>query len=283
MKPIAEQTILITGATDGLGKATALELAKLGARVLIHGRDEKRLASAKQEITVESGSDKVETYRANLASLAEVRHLAYLVQADHEQIHLLINNAAAGGGKPGDPQRELSVDGYEMRFAVNYLAPFLLTHLLLPSLRNAAPSRIINVSSAGQLPINFDDVMMEKHYEPLDAYRQSKLAQIMFTIDLAEQVQPDNITVNALHPASLMPTKMVKEYFGRTMDSLEDGVSSVMNLATNPTLDEITAKYFDHQRESRANDQVYDAAARRQLWELSMELTDAEKIDFMPD
>ena len=283
MKPIAEQTILITGATDGLGKATALELAKLGARVLIHGRDAKRLQTTQQEIIAESGNDKIETYRANLAALAEVRHLAYMVQADHDQLDMLINNAAAGGGKPGDPQRELSVDGYELRFAVNYLAHFLLTHLLLPSLRKTPPSRIINISSAGQYPINFDDVMMEKQYEPLDAYRQSKLAQIMFTIDLAEQVRGDGITVNALHPASLMPTKMVKEYFGRTMDSLEDGVSSVMRLATDPTLDDMTGKYFDHQRLTRANDQVYDEAARRQLWELSMQLTDAETIDYIWD
>jgi len=283
MKPIAEQTILITGATDGLGKATALALAKLGARVLIHGRDEGRLAATKAEITAESGNDKLETCKANLASLAEVRHLAYAVQAGHEQLHMLINNAASGGGKPGDPQRDLSVDGYELRFAVNYLASFLLTQLLLPSLKAGAPSRIINVSSAGQYPINFDDVMMEQHYEPLDAYRQSKLAQILYTFDLAERVRGDGITVNALHPASLMPTKMVHEYFGRTMDSLEDGVNSVMHLATDPGLDGVTGKYFDHQQETRANDQAYDAKARLRLWELSMELTDAEKIDFVPD
>ncbi len=283
MKPIAEQTILITGATDGLGKATALALAKQGTRVLIHGRDEGRLGTAKAEITAESGNDKIETYRANFASLAEVRHLAYAIQADHDQLDMLINNAASGGGKPGDPQRDLSVDGYELRFAVNYLAPFLLTRLLLPALREAAPSRIINISSAGQYPIDFDDVMMEQQYEPLDAYRQSKLAQIMFTIDLAEQVRDDGITVNALHPASLMPTKMVKEYFGRTMDTLEDGVRSVMYLATDPALDGVTGKYFDHQQESLANVQVYDAQARQRLWQLSMELTDAEKIDFVPD
>ena len=132
MKAIAEQTILITGATDGLGKATALELAKLGARVLIHGRDEGRLAMTKQEIAAASGNDKLETYQANLASLAEVRHLAYEIQAEHEQLHMLINNAASGGGKPGDSRRDFSVDGYELRFAVNYLAPFLLTRLLLP-------------------------------------------------------------------------------------------------------------------------------------------------------
>ena len=283
MKPLAEQTILITGATDGLGKATALELAKLGAQVLIHGRDEGRLAAAQAEIVAASGNDKIETYRANLASLAEVRHLAYAILADHEQLDMLINNAASGGGKPGDSQRDLSLDGYELRFAVNYLAPFLLTQLLLPCLRRATPARIINVSSAGQLPINFDDVMMQQHYEPLDAYRQSKLAQILYTFDLAEKLRADGITVNALHPASLMPTKMVKEYFGRTMDTLEDGVNSVMHLATDPALDNVSGKYFDHQQEARANDQAYDAAARQRLWDLSMELTDAEKIDFVPD
>ncbi len=283
MKPIAEQSILITGATDGLGKATALELAKLGARVLIHGRDEARLAAVKQEIAAESGSDKIETYRANFASLAEVRHLAYTIQAEHEQLDMLINNAASGGGKPGDTQRELSVDGYELRFAVNHLAPFLLTQLLLPCLKAGAPARIINVSSAGQRPINFDDLMMQEHYEPLDAYRQSKLAQIMFTFDLAERVRGDGITVNALHPASLMPTKMVHEYFGRTIDTLEDGVRSVMRLATDLALDSVTGEYFDHQQETRANDQAYDAGARQRLWEVSMALTDAERIDYIPD
>jgi NAD(P)-dependent dehydrogenase (short-subunit alcohol dehydrogenase family) len=283
MKLLAEQTILITGATDGLGKATALELAKLGARVLIHGRDDQRLAATQQQITAESGNDKIETYRANFASLAEVRHLAYTLQAEHEELNMLINNAASGGGKPGDSRRDFSADGYELRFAVNYLAPFLLTQLLLPSLRAGTPSRIINVSSAGQYPINFADVMMEQHYEPLDAYRQSKLAQIMYTFDLAERVKSDGITVNALHPASLMPTKMVHEYFGRTIDTLEDGVRSVLHLTTDPALDHVTGRYFDHQREARANDQAYDAEARQRLWQLSAELTDAEKIDFVGD
>ncbi len=278
MKPLTEQTILITGATDGLGKAVALELAKSGARVLIHGRDEQRLQTTRQAIISQSGNDKIETYRANLAALAEVRQLAYVVQADHPQLDMLINNAAAGGGKPGDSRRELSADGYEVRFAVNYLAHFLLTQMLLPCLRAGAPSRIINVSSAGQLPIDFDDVMMEKHYEPLDAYRQSKLAQVMYTFDLAGLVTEDGITVNCLHPASLMPTKMVKEYFGRTMDTLEDGVRSVMHVATDATLDGVTGKYFDHLREARANDQAYDADARRRLWALSEQLTDAERF-----
>ncbi len=273
MKPIAEQTVLITGATDGLGKATALALAQLGTRVLLHGRDVGRLAATKAEIIEASGNDKVETYCANLASLAEVRSLAETIEAAHPALDMLINNAASGGGKPGDSRRELSVDGYEIRFAVNYLAPFLLTRLLLPCLRQGAPSRIINVSSAGQRAIDFDDVMMERNYEPLDAYRQSKLAQIMFTFDLAEQVRGSGITVNALHPASLMPTKMVHEYFGRTMETLEDGVASMVKVATDPALDGVSGVYFDHQVETRANDQTYYANARRRLWALSERLT----------
>lgn len=269
MKPIDEQIILVTGATDGLGKATALAFAQMDATVLIHGRDEGRLDNTRQEILAAVPQAKLETYRANFASLADVRRLGEKLQSEQSRIDTLINNAAVGGGKPGDPKRELSQDGYELRFAVNYLAPFLLTHLLLPCLRHTPPSRIINVSSAGQLPINFDDVMMERHYEPMDAYRQSKLAQVMFTFDLAEQLKNAGVTVNCLHPASLMPTKMVYEYFGRTMSSLEDGVKSVMHLATDPALDGVTGKYFDEMREARANAQAYDADARRRLWRLS--------------
>jgi len=269
---IAEQTILITGATDGLGKATALALAKLGARVLLHGRDEARLALAKADITAESGNPKIATYRADLAVLAEVRHLAYTVLAEHPALHTLINNAAAAGS----PTRSLSADGHEMQFAVNYLAPFLLTRLLLPALAAGAPSRIINVSSAGQFPINFDDMMMAQNYQPLDAYRQSKLAQVMFTFSLAPQVADAGITVNVLHPGSMMPTKLAQGFFNRSMDTLETGVNSVLRLASDPALDGVTGLYFDHLTETRANEQAYDADVRRRLWALSEQLTQAE-------
>ncbi len=273
MKPIAEQIILITGATDGLGKATALALAQSGATVLLHGRDQARLEVTRQEIITATGNDRLETYRADFSRLDDVRALAQSLLAQHPRLDMLINNAGIVGGSPGDTQRQLSQDGYERVFAVNYLAPFLLTHLLLPALRHTPPSRIINVASAGQRPIQFDDVMMERHYEPMDAYRQSKLAQVMFTIDLAQQLQADHITVNSLHPASLMPTKMVYEYFGRTMSTLEDGVNSVMRLATDPSFDTVTGKYFDEQQEAKANAQANDAAARHQLWQLSEKLT----------
>jgi NAD(P)-dependent dehydrogenase (short-subunit alcohol dehydrogenase family) len=273
MKPIAEQTILITGATDGLGKATALALAHLGAAVLLHGRDQGRLETSRQEILAATGNQHLEIYRADFAKLDDVRQMAQMLLIQHPRLDMLINNAAAAGGTPGDPQRQLSQEGYELRFAVNYLAPFLLTRLLLPALRHTPPSRIINVSSVGQRPIQFDDVMMERYYEPFDAYRQSKLAQVMFTFDLAEMLKDDQITVNSLHPASLMPTKIVYEYFGRTMSTLEDGVKAVMHLAADPSLDHVTGKFYDELKESPANAQAYDAAARRQLWELSEELT----------
>lgn len=274
MKPIVEQIVLITGATDGLGKGVVLELAKQGATVLLHGRSSEKLEATKQEIEQATGSTKLQGYLADLASLKEVRALAAHILSEQPRLDTLINNAAVGAGdREKAHQRELSADGYELRFAVNYLAPFLLTQLLLPGLRKAESARIINVSSVGQQPINFDDVMLEKHYEGLEAYRQSKLAQIMFTFDLAERLKSTGITVNALHPASLMPTKMVFEYFDRTMSTVQEGIDSVMHLATAPELDDVTGKYFDQQHEARANPQAYDAQARRQLWVLSERLT----------
>jgi NAD(P)-dependent dehydrogenase (short-subunit alcohol dehydrogenase family) len=273
MKPIAQQTILLTGATDGLGKQTALALAKQGATLLLHGRDPQRLETTRQEIRDATGNSHLETYLADFASLAQVHSLAQAVQTKYPCLDMLINNAGIGGGKAGEVRREVSQDGYELRFAVNYLAPFLLTYLLLPCLRHTPPSRIINVSSAGQVPLDFGDVMLERHYDPLDAYRQSKLAQVMFTFDLAETLKEDQITVNCLHPASLMNTKMVYESFGYTLSTVEDGVKALMYLAASPDLDDVTGKYFDQQREARANAQAYDSAARRQLRQLSEQLT----------
>lgn len=276
MKPIAQQIVLVTGSTDGLGKSTAHALARQGATVLLHGRDQQRLAATQQEIREATGNAKIETYLADFASIEQVRQLGLLLQKDHPHLDLLINNAGIGGGNPARPIRELSQDGYELRFAVNYLASFLLTNLLLPSLRQGAPSRIVNVASVGQSPINFADVMLERRYDPMQAYSQSKLAQIMFTFDLAERLKGDHITVTALHPATFMNTKMVYESVGYALSTVEDGLKAVMNLATSPRLDGVTGKYFDQLRESRANGQAYNAAARHQLWQLSEELTGAQ-------
>ncbi len=271
MRPIADQVILITGSTDGLGKATARELAARGATVLLHGRDQARGEAALREIRQATGNDRLHLYLADFSSLAQVRRLAEAIQADHDGLNLLINNAGIGGIS----SRQESQDGSELRLAVNYLAPFLLTKLLLPLLHSSAPARIVNVASAGQAQIDFDDLMLKRHYDPLRAYRQSKLAQIMFTFELAERLRAQGetgVAVNALHPASLMPTKMVFEMFGSPMSTLEEGTEATLRLAVSPELEGITGRYFDGQRESRAHEQAYNPEARRRLWEISEQL-----------
>jgi NAD(P)-dependent dehydrogenase (short-subunit alcohol dehydrogenase family) len=178
---------------------------------------------------------------------------------------VLVNNAGLGRL----PERQESADGHELVFAVNYLSHFLLTALLLP----IVGGRIVNVSSIGQAQIDFSDVMLERSWEPSRAYAQSKLAQVLFTFELAERLGGDGPTVNALHPATLMDTNMVRQAFGRVMSSVEDGVEATARLAADPDLDGVTGRYFDGTSESRANEQAYDPEARRRLWELSEELT----------
>jgi NAD(P)-dependent dehydrogenase (short-subunit alcohol dehydrogenase family) len=272
MRPVDEQTILVTGATDGLGRALARELAARGATVLLHGRSKERLEDVRREIKEAAGSDRLRTYLADLASLEQVRRLAREVDGGQQRLDALVNNAGIAGGGP----RQESAEGYELRFAVNYLAPFLLTDLLLPLLRRSAPARIVNVASVGQVPIDFDDMMLERGYDPMRAYRQSKLAQVMFTFELAERLRAageSGVTVNALHPATLMNTKMALESFGYAMSSIEDGVEATLRLVVAPELDGVSGRYFDRLDESRANPQAYDADARRRLWRLSAALT----------
>jgi NAD(P)-dependent dehydrogenase (short-subunit alcohol dehydrogenase family) len=271
MRPVERQTVLVTGATDGLGRALARELARRGATVLLHGRDQERLEETRREIEQATGSDRLRGYRADLSSLQQVRRLGREVAAQQARLDVLANNAGIAGEGP----RELSADGHELRFAVNYLAPFLLTQLLLPLLRRSAPARVVNVSSVGQVPIDFDDVMLERGYDGLRAYRQSKLAQVMFTFELAERLRAagePGVTVNALHPATLMDTKMALQTFGYAMSTIQDGVEATLRLAVAPELDGVSGRYFDRLREARANAQAYDRAARRRLWSLSMAL-----------
>ena len=170
MRPLAEQVILITGATDGLGKAVAMQLARTGATLLLHGRDEARGKRTLEEIRAQTGNTSLYWYRADFSQLAQVRVLAERLVREQERLDVLVNNAGIGTTLPGGGARQESEDGYELRFAVNYLAPFLLTRLLLPRLRQSAPARIVNVSSAGQAPINFRDVMLERRYDGVQAY-----------------------------------------------------------------------------------------------------------------
>jgi NAD(P)-dependent dehydrogenase (short-subunit alcohol dehydrogenase family) len=258
--------ILITGSTDGLGLACATDLAAQGATVLLHGRSEERLRQAKAAIGGTGGAE-LATYLADLGSLGAVRELADRILDDQDRLDVLVNNAGVVV-----PERQQSQDGYELTFAVNYLSHFLLTRLLLPLLDLSAPARIVNVASVGQRPIEFDDVMLERDYEPIRAYCQSKLAQIMFTFELAEKLGDSDVTVNALHPATLMDTKMVRNSFGTVMSSVDEGKEATLRLVCSPDLVGVTGRYYDGTREATADQQAYDADARRRLWELSEEL-----------
>ena len=202
------KTALVTGSTDGVGRVVAKRLGEDGWRVLVHGRDRGRGERVVAEIKDAGGT--ADFLIADLSSLAEVRRLAGAVQQATPRLDLLINNAGIGSGGP-QGTRQTSADGYELRFAVNYLAGFLLTHLLLPLVSTSTPARIVNVSSLGQQAIDFADVMLTRGYSGSRAYCQSKLAQIMFTIDLARELDGSGITVNALHPATYMNTTMVRQ------------------------------------------------------------------------
>ncbi|MBA2883121.1 NAD(P)-dependent dehydrogenase (short-subunit alcohol dehydrogenase family) [Desulfosalsimonas propionicica] len=271
---VGSKTILITGATDGLGKKAALDLACQKARVILHGRSREKGKTVVEEIRDTSGNPEISYYTADFSSLDEVRTLAGQIRADQKRLDVLINNAGIGPGE-AKSRRQESRDGHELRFAVNYLATFLLTHRLLPLLRESVPSRIVNVASAGQQAIDFDDVMLENGYDGLRAYRQSKLAMILFTFDLAEQLKDSAISVNCLHPATLMPTNMVLEtdYFSGSMDAVDQGAEAVQYLAASPELEGVTGAYFNGKMRAEPMAQAYDTQARQKLRELSRELT----------
>jgi NAD(P)-dependent dehydrogenase (short-subunit alcohol dehydrogenase family) len=272
MRPTAEQVIMVTGATDGLGRALASELAGRGATLLLHGRDEARLTDTVERIRAENANEKLRTYLADFSSLDEVGEMAERIERDQGRIEVLVNNAGIGTTLPGDGVRMESRDGHELRFAVNYLAHFLLTWRLESLIVRSAPARIVNVSSAGQAPIDFDDVMLERAYDGVQAYCQSKLAQVIFTFDLAEELRDAGVTVNCLHPASYMPTKIVMHARGSAVSTLEEGRDATMRLAADAALDGVTGRYFNGQSEARAHPQAYDPDARRRLRELSERL-----------
>jgi NAD(P)-dependent dehydrogenase (short-subunit alcohol dehydrogenase family) len=265
----AQQTILITGATDGLGRALALELASAGANLLVHGRDETRGRQAIVELEAAAGGGKVHWLRADLSSLEEVRALARRVAAEWERLDVLVNNAGIGTTLPGEGRRLESEDGYELRFAVNYLAGYLLTRMLLELLSGSAPARVVNVSSAGQAPIDFDDVMLERRYDGVQAYCQSKLAQIMFTFDLAEELDGEVVSATCLHPATYMPTKMVRAAGVSPVSNLDEGVEATLRLVAGPELEGVTGAYFSGIRPATPHPQALDRDARRRLRELS--------------
>lgn len=262
----ARATVLITGATSGLGEGVASALAAAGHRVIVHGRDPDRVAR-----TVAALGGDAEPAIADLASLAETAALADRIAGTHDRLDVLINNAGVGFGPPGEA-RKLSRDGHERRMAVNYLAPVVLTRALLPLLRASAPSRIVNVGSVGQEPFEPEELEFESGYAGVAAYRRSKLALASFTFDLADELRGSGVTVNCLHPASMMPTAMVLETQMPTMSTVAEGVAATVRLAADPALAQTTGEFFDGTSPSRARVEAYDPGFRRRLRQLTDEL-----------
>ncbi len=259
--------ILITGSTDGLGREVARKLAATGAHIIVHGRNRERGEALVAEILKE-GKGSAKFYAADLASIAEVRKLGTAILRDYDRLDVLVNNAGIWVTRG---ERQLSADGHELHFAVNYLSGFLLTQMLLPRLVAGAPSRIVNVASLAQSPIDFNDPQLEQGYSGGRAYGQSKLAQIMHAFDLAEELATKGVTVNAVHPATLMNTTMVANAGAQPRSTVEEGTAAVMQLITKPNIG--TGQYFNGLQPTRANAQAYDPAAREKLRTLSKRLT----------
>jgi NAD(P)-dependent dehydrogenase (short-subunit alcohol dehydrogenase family) len=257
--------VFITGATDGLGRALAMRVAAGGDRLLLHGRDPARLSAVVDEIAAAHG-ERPQAVVADLSDLGQVRRLAEEVADLTDTLDVFVSNAGVGSGEPDGRERRTSVDGFELRFAVNYLAGFLLTERLLALIEAAPQGRIVNVASLGQSPLDFDDLMLERAYSGDRAYGQSKLAQIISGFDLAARL-PDAspVTVNSLHPATYMPTKMVLQEIGQSMDDLETGVEAVYRLVADPSLGSVTGQFFDRQRETKAHVTAYDPAVQAEL------------------
>jgi NAD(P)-dependent dehydrogenase (short-subunit alcohol dehydrogenase family) len=237
--------------------------------VHLHGRDAGRLAATAEAIAASTGNERLVTHRADLASLDEVRALADEVRRSARSLHVLISNAGIGPGRPDATTRQVSRDGIELRLAVNHLAGFLLQLRLMPLLIASRPARIVNVASIGQRAIDFADPMLERSYRGIWAYEQSKLAQITTGFEMAERLEGTGVTVNSLHPASYMPTKIVMQQRGSSVDTLERGIAATARLAIAPELERITGRFYDRTREAGVKAQAYDLDARQMLWDLS--------------
>ena len=258
-------TVLITGATSGLGRYVAFELVRSGHVVLAHGRDPGRTERLVEELRTEGDA---EAFVADLSSLAQVRELGAHVAGAHPDLDVLINNAGVGAGSPG-AARELSADGHELRLAVNYLAPVTLTRALLPTLRANTPARIVNVGSVGQDPVDFDDIEFRRGYDGFAAYRRAKFALAAHTFALAEELADTGVAVNVLHPATFMDTAMVREGGVTPWNTVADGAPGVLALATQ---DLGTGGYFDGTNRARAHERTYDGGIQKRLTAITDQL-----------
>jgi NAD(P)-dependent dehydrogenase (short-subunit alcohol dehydrogenase family) len=261
-----DKTVLITGSTDGIGKQTALELAEMGARVILHGRNRAKVKPVLQEIEQKTGNDKLDFFIADLSSLEQIRSMGAEIRRKCSRLDVLINNAGVAMNK-----FEISDDGYEMTFAVNHLAAFTLTLHLLDLLTQSAPSRIIDVSSmVHSSSLNFDNLAEPRCFDGWEVYCQSKLCNILFTYELAEKLQDQKVTVNCLHPG-VIDTKLLRINFGGG-SPVTEGSQKLVYLATAPELAMVTGKYFIDNRQTRSAEITYDPETRKKLWDLSEKL-----------
>jgi NAD(P)-dependent dehydrogenase (short-subunit alcohol dehydrogenase family) len=264
------KVILVTGSTDGIGKQTALQLARKGSHILVHGRDFPSAQTVVEEIRNASGNSNVDALAADLASQEQVRQLALDIHDRFDRLNVLINNAGVT-----KRERQLTEDGLGTTFAVNHLATFLLTNLLLDLIKSSAPSRIINVSSTTHQRVkyvDFDNLQGEKHYDGLQAYALSKLGNILFTYELAERLKDDQVTVNCLHPG-VVDTKLLRVNYSPMGISPNQGAETSVYLASSTEVNGITGRYFVNKRPVDSSPLSYDIELRRDFWKVSARLT----------
>jgi NAD(P)-dependent dehydrogenase (short-subunit alcohol dehydrogenase family) len=274
-KTMDGKTCMVTGCNVGIGKQTALNLAKMGARVVMVCRSPEKGEAAMAEIQAKSGNSQIELMLANLSSMAAIRVLAKEYKASHDKLDVLINNAGVVPWK-----RSLTVDGMELTFAVNHLAPFLLTNLLLDTIKASAPARIINLTSGLHTggSIDFDDLQSEKKFGGFHAYKEAKLGVVLFTYELARRLEGTEVTVNTVHPG------VIKSSLGRYapwymrigtffFKDLETGAEIPTYLASSPEVKQVTGKYFKNKEQVPSSDESYDEAIAKRLWDVSAELT----------
>lgn len=275
--------VMVTGATDGIGKATAVALAAKGPTLIVVGRNPAKIAASVAEIKERSGNTHIDSLQADFASLAEVRRLAQQFKARYKRLDVLVNNAANIFSNRGE-----SADGFERTFAINHLAPFLLTNLLLDTIVASAPARIVNVASDGHRlnNLDFDDLQATRSYSGIRAYAQSKLGNVLFSYELARRLAGTGVTVNTLHPGGVRTNlghnetglmeraiAVILRVIGRTPEA---GAKTSVYLASSPDVSGISGMYFANCKAVRSSAASYDVAAQQRLWQISAELTELE-------